>query len=172
MKTKKEWLKLWENAPISQFINFSALDAGELKKDGLKVTDDWARAMYLFQVYSGGGYASAFLGITSFWRALRCRYNVPYGEKIGNLFFEEQLYTFHHNRDIPTLLNKISRIVGNDHLDKNGELSSILDVIKEKTGFPLKEYIKSIPTTSLDVEIELQGHSFQSNLSNATKRMF
>lgn len=75
-----------------------------------------------------------------FWRALRCRYNVPYGEEIGNMFYRKQLYTFLHNRDIPTLLSKISRIVGNDDLDKNGELYSILDVIKEKTKFELKEY--------------------------------
>ena len=155
MKTKKEWLKLWDNAPIGQFINFSALDANELIKDGFSVTDDWARAMYLFQVYSGGGYASAYLGITGFWRALRCRYNVPYGDQIGNLFFEEQLYTFHHNRDVPTLLCKISRIVGKDTLDQGAELYSILNVIKEKTGFVLKESIKSTQAMSNAIEIQM-----------------
>src|SRR5947207_1438467 len=104
MKEKKYWQKLWETAPTKQFTEYSALSSDKLREDGYVVTDDWARAMYLLQKYSGGGYLSAALGITSFWRIIQCRHNIPYGEQIGNIFFGELLYTFRYNRDIPTLL--------------------------------------------------------------------
>jgi hypothetical protein len=135
MKNKQELLNLWDKAPIQKFLNFSALDSIQLRQDGCTITDDWARALYLFEVYSGGGYITSFLGASRIWRFAQGRFNIPYAEQIAAIFFKEQLYTFHHNRDVPTLLNRIAKIIGNSEIHIDGELHLILSVIEEKTGF-------------------------------------
>jgi len=143
MKSKKEWEKLWDTAPVNKFLKFGALDAEELRREGVPVTVDWARCMYLLEKYSGGGYLSAAVHVTSFWRAVRCRWNIPYGEEIGNLFFDQLLYTFHGNRDVQTLLARIARIIGSDEISPESELGMIFEVINERTGV---EYKTARPT--------------------------
>jgi len=170
MKSKKEWLNLWENAPINKFINYPAMDVDELREKGVVVTDDWARTLYLLQEYSGGGYISAALKITFFWRALKCRYNIPYAEEIGNLFFEEQLVTFGHNRDVPTLLKRISKVIGSRHLDDNGELRMIFDVIKEKTGSEFKRNIENTQNQGIHVKVDLEHEGFNNNMGDTLMR--
>lgn len=135
MKYTKEQLQdMWHNAPIKQFLECSTLEAEELKQDGLEVTEDWARAMYLLQEYSGGGYLTALTHTSFFHRFIKGRFNVPYGNQVAQIFFEEQLYTFHYDRNIETLLLNLEKKLGNIALPQDSELSLILSVIEENTG--------------------------------------
>ncbi len=159
--TKEKCLTLWNNAPIKKFLDYHPLEADTSREDGVVLTDDWARVMYLLQEYSGGGYWSATLGIMAFWRALGCRCNVPYGNEIGKLLRDQQIYNYNNSRNVPAILKEISKIVDDD-LDQNGKLNSnlrelgfILEVINEKTGFKLektefesKEIQQIVPTQS------------------------
>ena len=133
MFSKQQLEALWDNAPINNFLNFSALNRSELLNTGVVVTEDWARALYLFERYSGGGYLSAAAGVTCIWRFFNGRYNVPYGNQIGNLFYLELLYTYQGNRDVPSLLGRVLQVI-NSPLSSNSELALIFSVIKEKTG--------------------------------------
>lgn len=159
--TREKCLNLWNNAPIKKFLDYHPKEVDTSRADGVVLTEDWARVMYLLQEYSGGGYWSATLGIMAFWRALGCRCNVPYGNEIGNLLRDQQMYNYNTSRNVPALLKEISKIVDDD-LDQNGnlsfnlrELGSILGIIKEKTGFKLektefesKEIQQIVPTHS------------------------
>lgn len=169
MRSKQEILNLWDNAPIQKFLDFSQLNAPDLKVDGLSVTEDWARALYLFEKYSGGGYMTSMIGVSRLWRFAQGRFNIPYSEQIAGIFTSELLYTHHHNRDVQTLLSRIARRIGNGEIDADGELSLILSVIEEKTGCKFEPCSVAEKTQRITASLSIFPQPPQTNLSDSNK---
>lgn len=134
MILKQQWEDYWESAPVNKFLNYSKLNIEGLKLDGVEVTDEWARALYLLEIYTGGGYLTSSLHMSGFWRIINNRFNVPYAEELAILLFEEQLYTYHGERTVNMLMNRVQSIVNGREIEPNSELFYLLEVILEKTG--------------------------------------